>query len=66
MIPTGGVNLETAGEFLKAGSCAVAVGGELVDAKLIKEGNFAAIEDRAKQYLAVIAKARTEMKAAAA
>src|ERR1051325_6596526 len=34
MIPTGGVNLETAGEFLKAGACAVAVGGELVDAKL--------------------------------
>ena len=28
MIPTGGVNLETAGEFLKAGACAVAVGGE--------------------------------------
>ena len=34
MIPTGGVNLETAGEFLKAGACAVAVGGELVDPKL--------------------------------
>src|ERR1700693_110991 len=29
MIPTGGVNLETAGEFLKAGACAVAGGGEL-------------------------------------
>ena len=28
MIPTGGVNLETAGDFLKAGACAVAVGGE--------------------------------------
>ena len=40
MIPTGGVNLETAGEFLKAGACAVAVGGELVDAKSIKEGRF--------------------------
>src|SRR3981189_121769 len=37
MIPTGGVNLETAGEFLKAGACAVAVGGELVDAKTIQE-----------------------------
>ena len=38
MIPTGGVNLETAADFLKAGACAVAVGGELVDAKTIKEG----------------------------
>ncbi len=58
MIPTGGVNLETAGEFLKAGACAVAVGGELVDAVSIKEGRFDVIEERAKQYLAVIAKAR--------
>jgi len=58
MIPTGGVNLETAGEFLKAGACAVAVGGELVDAKTIAEGRFDVIEERARQYLAVIAKAR--------
>jgi 2-dehydro-3-deoxyphosphogluconate aldolase/(4S)-4-hydroxy-2-oxoglutarate aldolase len=65
MIPTGGVNLETAGEFLKAGACAVAVGGELVDAKSIKEGRFDVIENRARQYLAAIGKARSEMKAAA-
>jgi 2-dehydro-3-deoxyphosphogluconate aldolase/(4S)-4-hydroxy-2-oxoglutarate aldolase len=63
MIPTGGVNLETAGEFLKAGACAVAVGGELVDAKLIKEGRYDEMEDRARQYLAAIAKARAEMAA---
>ena len=62
MIPTGGVNLETAGEFLKAGACAVAVGGELVDAKSCKEGRYDVIEDRAKQYLAVVAKARADMK----
>jgi 2-dehydro-3-deoxyphosphogluconate aldolase/(4S)-4-hydroxy-2-oxoglutarate aldolase len=63
MIPTGGVNLETAGEFLKAGACAVAVGGELVDAKSIQEGRFDIIENRAHQYLAAIAKARSEMHA---
>ena len=66
MIPTGGVNLETAGDFLKAGACAVAVGGELVDGKSIKEGRYEVIEERARQYLAVIAKARAEMKAASA
>jgi 2-dehydro-3-deoxyphosphogluconate aldolase/(4S)-4-hydroxy-2-oxoglutarate aldolase len=66
MIPTGGVNLETAGEFLKAGACAVAVGGELVDAKSIKEGRYDLIEAKARQYLEVVAKARNEMKAAAA
>ncbi len=63
MIPTGGVNLETAGEFLKAGACAVAVGGELVDAKSIKEGRYDVIEERARQYLAVVAKARAEIQA---
>ncbi|MBL8292014.1 MAG: bifunctional 4-hydroxy-2-oxoglutarate aldolase/2-dehydro-3-deoxy-phosphogluconate aldolase [Bryobacterales bacterium] len=62
MVPTGGVNLETAGEFLKAGACAVAVGGELVDAKLIKEGKYDEIEARARQYLGVIQKAREELK----
>ncbi len=65
MIPTGGVNLETAGEFLKAGACAVAVGGELVDGKTVKEGRFDVIEERARQYLGVIARARSEMKTAA-
>jgi 2-dehydro-3-deoxyphosphogluconate aldolase / (4S)-4-hydroxy-2-oxoglutarate aldolase len=65
MIPTGGVNLETAGDFLKAGACAVAVGGELVDAKLIREGRFDAIEEKARHYLAAIAKARGEIEAAA-
>jgi 2-dehydro-3-deoxyphosphogluconate aldolase/(4S)-4-hydroxy-2-oxoglutarate aldolase len=65
MIPTGGVNLETTGEFLKAGACAVAVGGELVDAKLIREGRYDEMESRARQYLHAIACARHEMKAAA-
>src|SRR5437762_3410937 len=58
MIPTGGLNLEAAGEFVSAGACAVAVGGGLVDAKTRQEGRFEIFEDRARQYLAVIAKAR--------
>ncbi len=64
MIPTGGVNLETIGEFLKAGACAVGVGGELVDAKAVADGRFEVIEERARQYLAAIAKARSEKAAA--
>src|ERR1700693_3692811 len=61
MIPTGGVNLETVVDFLRAGACAVAVGGELVDAKLIREGRYDLIEEKARQYLGAIAKARAEM-----
>ena len=66
MIPTGGVNLETIGDFFKAGACAVGVGGELVDAKLIQQGRFDAVTKRARQFLAAIAKARGEMAAAGA
>src|SRR5438270_13782297 len=66
MVPTGGVNLETAGEFLKAGACAVAVGGELVDAKMIREDRYADMEALARKYLQVVAEARSGMAAAAA
>jgi len=64
MIPTGGVSLTTAADFLKAGACAVAVGGELVDAKTIKAGAYEVFTERARQFLEVIAKARAEMAAA--
>lgn len=60
MIPTGGVNLETAADFLRAGASAVAVGGELIDAKTIQEGRYEVFEERARQYLDVIAKFRAE------
>lgn len=65
MCPTGGVNLDTTADFLKAGACCVAVGGELIDAKSIREGRYEVFEERARQYLAVIAKARGEAAATA-
>jgi 2-dehydro-3-deoxyphosphogluconate aldolase/(4S)-4-hydroxy-2-oxoglutarate aldolase len=58
MIPTGGVNLDTAADFLKAGACAIAVGGELVDTKAMSEGKFEVLEQKARQYLEVVVKAR--------
>ncbi len=58
MVPTGGVNLETIGEFLKAGACAAGVGAELIDAANIKAGNFAVFEERARQFLQAVAAAR--------
>lgn len=63
MIPTGGVSLTTAGDFLKAGASAVAVGGELVDGKTIKEGNYSIFTERARRFLDVVKTARAEMKA---
>ncbi len=58
MVPTGGVNLETIGDFLKAGACAVGVGGELIDAATIRSGNFGVFEERAKAFLKAAAAAR--------
>ncbi len=58
MIPTGGVSLTTCGDFLNAGACAVAVGGELVSAKLIAEENYAEIENRARQFVEAVGAAR--------
>jgi 2-dehydro-3-deoxyphosphogluconate aldolase / (4S)-4-hydroxy-2-oxoglutarate aldolase len=61
MIPTGGVNLDTAADFLKAGAAAVAVGGELIDGETIKQGKYEVFEERARQFLAVVSKARAEL-----
>jgi 2-dehydro-3-deoxyphosphogluconate aldolase/(4S)-4-hydroxy-2-oxoglutarate aldolase len=66
MIPTGGVNLETTADFLKAGACAVAVGGELIDAQTIKDGRYEVFEQRARQYLEIVQRTRAEMGQAAA
>src|SRR5882757_6464496 len=58
MIPTGGVNLETVGDFIRAGACAVAVGAELIDGANIRAGNYDVFEERARQFLDAIRKAR--------
>jgi 2-dehydro-3-deoxyphosphogluconate aldolase/(4S)-4-hydroxy-2-oxoglutarate aldolase len=58
LVPTGGVSLETIGDFFRAGACAVGIGGELVDATLMRTGRFDLIEERARQFLAAAAQAR--------
>jgi 2-dehydro-3-deoxyphosphogluconate aldolase/(4S)-4-hydroxy-2-oxoglutarate aldolase len=58
LVPTGGVNLETAPAFIKAGAAAVAVGSELVDIKALREGKSEAISERARQYVEVVRSAR--------
>jgi 2-dehydro-3-deoxyphosphogluconate aldolase/(4S)-4-hydroxy-2-oxoglutarate aldolase len=58
MMPTGGVDLNTAAAFIKAGSSAVAVGGNLVDKEVIKRGEFDKITNLAKQYVDIVSQAR--------
>ena len=58
LIPTGGVTVETAESFLKAGARALGVGGDLVHLAAIDEGRPEVITEAAKAYLQVIAKFR--------
>ncbi len=57
-IPTGGVNLETAGDFIRAGVAALGVGGELVQADALKSGNAAVITENARKFLQAVKSAR--------
>lgn len=63
MIPTGGVNLETAGDFLRAGACAVAVGAELIDSENLRAGKHEVFEERAKKFLEAVRAARAQKSA---
>lgn len=58
LMPTGGVDLTTAAEYLKAGAVCLGVGGQLIDAKLVAAGNFAAVRDLARQYVALVRQTR--------
>ena len=57
-VPTGGVNLETTPEFIKAGAAAVAVGGELVDVKALREGKTDVITSNARRFMDAVRAAR--------
>ena len=54
LIPTGGVNLETAADFLKAGATALGVGGELVLADALKARRPERITELAKKYVQLV------------
>jgi 2-dehydro-3-deoxyphosphogluconate aldolase/(4S)-4-hydroxy-2-oxoglutarate aldolase len=58
LIPTGGVSLATAEEFLAAGAFALGVGGDLVDAKAAREGRTSVITENAKKYISIVKKFR--------
>jgi len=54
LMPTGGVDLATAPEFLKAGAVCLGVGSQMVDPKLVAAKQYDAIADLARQYAAVV------------
>src|ERR1035437_9011592 len=58
LMPTGGVTLTNAGEWLKAGACAVGVGTALLDKKAIDENNFKKLTENAEILVKSIAEGR--------
>lgn len=53
IVPTGGVDLNTAADFLKAGCAALGVGGSLLTADVLKTGNWAELTRLAKAFVEI-------------
>jgi 2-dehydro-3-deoxyphosphogluconate aldolase/(4S)-4-hydroxy-2-oxoglutarate aldolase len=58
IIPTGGVSLKTAADFIKAGAAALGVGADLVDLQALSEGKNDLITERARRYIEIVREAR--------
>jgi 2-dehydro-3-deoxyphosphogluconate aldolase/(4S)-4-hydroxy-2-oxoglutarate aldolase len=59
LMPTGGVDLKTAGEFLKAGACCLGIGSQLVEPTAVANRDFARLRELAGQYAAIVKKFRS-------
>jgi 2-dehydro-3-deoxyphosphogluconate aldolase/(4S)-4-hydroxy-2-oxoglutarate aldolase len=58
LMPTGGVTVENAGEWIRAGAAAVGVGSALLDATAIASGDYAGLRSRAERIVANVRAAR--------
>jgi 2-dehydro-3-deoxyphosphogluconate aldolase / (4S)-4-hydroxy-2-oxoglutarate aldolase len=58
LLPTGGINVDNAGEYLAAGAAALGIGSELVDPVALAEGRDALLTERARALVAAVAAAR--------
>jgi 2-dehydro-3-deoxyphosphogluconate aldolase / (4S)-4-hydroxy-2-oxoglutarate aldolase len=58
LIPTGGVTLDTAADFLKAGALALGVGTDLVNPKAVAEGKPESVTETARKYLQIVTECR--------
>ena len=60
LMPTGGVDLENAGSFVRAGAVAVGVGSALVRREWVADGDWQAITEQAGRFVAAVGEARAE------
>jgi 2-dehydro-3-deoxyphosphogluconate aldolase/(4S)-4-hydroxy-2-oxoglutarate aldolase len=64
LVPTGGVSLKTAADFIKAGAMALGVGADLIDLAALRDGREELISERARQFLDIVRETRASMKSA--
>jgi len=62
IIPTGGVDLQTAGDLIKAGCVALGVGSSLVSPQLLRDQNWPELTRRASEFVAVVNEARKDIR----
>jgi 2-dehydro-3-deoxyphosphogluconate aldolase/(4S)-4-hydroxy-2-oxoglutarate aldolase len=58
IVPTGGVHLDNAGDFIKAGAAALAVGSAMVDKQAVAEGRFEVVTATARKFVEAVNDAR--------
>ena len=61
LVPTGGVNLNTAAEFIEAGAAALGIGGELVQPEALKSGKSQIIVENARKFVEIVKQTRARM-----
>jgi 2-dehydro-3-deoxyphosphogluconate aldolase/(4S)-4-hydroxy-2-oxoglutarate aldolase len=64
LLPMGGVTLETAADYLRAGAFALGVGSDLVSPALLEAGRGGDVADRARRYAAAVTEARAAQRSA--
>ena len=58
IMPTGGVNLNTAADFLRAGACCLGLGSQMVEPKAVANRDFPRLRELAKQYVSIVKQTR--------
>jgi 2-dehydro-3-deoxyphosphogluconate aldolase / (4S)-4-hydroxy-2-oxoglutarate aldolase len=64
LMPTGGVDMQTLPDFVRAGACAVGRGSALVEAQAVRDGDMNRIRDLAGRYVELMRSVRGEIRTA--
>jgi len=61
LIPSGGINLENAGDFIRCGACAISGARNFFDYEMVKKHGVKWITEQVSKYIALVAEARKDM-----